>query len=164
MKENLRTWNFYHYRFNPNGIINTSSNGMDIFRICDIVENFLKTENYYDEFENEFVYFKITQIMNYMETTNSEEYFQFAKKEFLEIDKKTIRKTSLPKYNLVVSCNSFDELKLKKEMQAKINKLSRQNKKLKKEIKDLKKQNESLLKSRSWKVTKPLRSFKKVLK
>ena len=60
---------------------------MDIFRICDIVESFLKGNGFYFEFIEEFKLFKITQIFNYLLTTNTEEYFQKAKVEFSKITK-----------------------------------------------------------------------------
>ena len=150
----------YHYRFNPNGIINTSSNGMDIFRICDIVEDFLINENCYDEFETEFKLFKLTQIKNYMMSTHSDEYFLRAKKELLEMDVSDLKKKYLHTYKLIVSCNTFGEFKIKWDMQLKINELSRKNKQLKKKIKELEELNDSLINSKSWKLTAPLRNLK----
>ena len=166
---------FYYYRFNPKGIINTSSNGMDIFRICDIVESFLKGNGFYFEFIEEFKLFKITQIFNYLLTTNTEEYFQKAKNEFsrLPLGHKNKIPTSLrKKYDLVLESESFEDYKEKeyqitiKELKAKNKKLTKkynamkkQNKKLKKDKAKAKKLNRTIVSSNSWKYTKPLRKF-----
>lgn len=127
---------FYRYRLsNVNSVNNTSSNGIDIFRICDIVENFLNKENYFDEFKEEFICFKFTQILNYIISSNSEEYFQKAKEEFSSINQNlnnslffnnSIPSTLLNKVGLVLSCDSFEIYKLK----VKINNLEEENKKL----------------------------------
>ena len=37
------------------------------------------------EFKDEFDFFKITQVLNYILSTNTEEYFNKAKNEFLKI-------------------------------------------------------------------------------
>lgn len=179
---------FYHYRFNPKGIINTSSNGMHIFRICDIVENFLRNEGYFEEFKEEFEFFKISQINNYLLSTDTEEYFNKAKEEFSKLDgnnNSQINSKNKVKYNLVLESNSLEEYKFResvenrikeinnenkalmkenKSLERKIEKLSKENKKLKKEIKSLKKFKESVKSSKSWKVTKPLRDSTKIFR
>ena len=73
---------FYYYRNNPNSTMNTSENGFDIFEVIKIVKEYLENENYYYEFKNEFELFKIIQILNYIVSTDSEDYFQLAKEEF----------------------------------------------------------------------------------
>lgn len=108
---------FYFYRFNPNSVNNTSSNGMDIFRICDIVENFLKENGYYDEFIEEFKYFKVKQIFNYIMSTGTEEYFKSAKKELLAIDiddNNIIPAYLMKEYNLIIGSDSFKDYKSRK--------------------------------------------------
>lgn len=109
---------FYFYRFNPNSINNTASNGIDIFRICDIIEGFLKDNDYYDEFTEEFKYFKIKQVFNYLLSTGTEEYFELAKKEFSDIDiddNNIIPQYLLKEYNLILNSNSLEDYKSKKE-------------------------------------------------
>lgn len=153
---------FYHYRFNPNSVNNTSSNGIDIFKICDLVEEFLKKESYYNEFENEFKLFKITQIINYLISTDSEEYYQLAREEFSKIqlsDNFKINKNLLKQYNLVLKIKTFKEFKLN-DYSIKIKSLEKENKKLNKELKKVKKQNKKLINSNSWKITKPIRSVR----
>lgn len=103
---------FYHYRNNPNSIINTSSNGCDIFKVINLVEKFLIDSKYYGDFKNEFDLFKITQILNYMLSTKSEEYFQKAKNEFQKIKlspKNIISDYLIKRYNLVLESNSYFE-------------------------------------------------------
>ncbi len=166
---------FYHYRFNPKGIINTSSNGMDIFIICDIVESFLKDNGFYFEFIEEFNLFKITQIFNYLISTDSEEYFQMAKKVFSKIHlghKNLVSNTLRKKIDWVLESESFEQYKNReyqsdikrlkaenKKLTKKNNNLKKQNQKLKKEKVKVKKLNKSIVSSNSWKLTKPLRDF-----
>ena len=108
---------YYHYRYaNPNSVNNTSSNGIDIMKIIDIVEDFLKKEKYFDELKNEFFCFKINHITIYMISTNSDEYFKLAKQKLLELnedDLKEIPKDLLKKYYLIVESNSLKEYKSK---------------------------------------------------
>ncbi len=162
---------YYHYRCaNPNSVNNTSSNGVDIFKIINIVENFLRSENYFNELKNEFNYFKLTQIFMYMMSSNSEDYFQLAKKEIDNLstdDISGVPQHILKKCDYVQDSDSFEEYKLRKEIDYKkseIKKLSKQNKSLKKEKKKVDKINKEILSSTSWKVTKPLRTFKRFLK
>lgn len=105
----------YFYRYNPNSIINTSSNGRDIFKICNLVESFLITNNFYDEFIEEFKLFKITQIFNYLLTTNTEEYFSMAKKEFSEMslnENNIVPKPLKNKFDLILKSESLEQYKI----------------------------------------------------
>lgn len=107
---------FYHYRLsNPNSVNNTSSNAVDIIKICAIVENFLKENGYFAEFEEEFVEFKITQILNYIIFSNSRHYFNLAKNEFQKLDNS---KLQIPphlknKFNSVIKADTYDEYKVR---------------------------------------------------
>ena len=240
----------YFYRINPNSIMNTSSNGFDIFEICDLVEMFLIEKNFYDEFKEEFVFFKIAQILSKIISTESEEYFQLAKDEFSNMNVSNNSKIPdyyLKRFNLVLKSNSLIEyitghyeislfnlnsvisdlknnisksntdisnLKnnisnlnddisnlnddifnlnddisnlqsekdflneqcnvFKEELDClskrnvqlinKNEKLTSSNKKIKKDLKEVKKLNKSILNSNSWKLTKPLRTLKKISK
>ena len=182
---------FYHYRFNPNSVNNTSSNGKDIFKIVDIVEQLLKTEGYFEEFEDEFYTFKVNQYIWYMVSSNSEEYFQTAKNELSKVPKSKFN--NIPahlknKLYCILEYNSFDEylfnaelkelenernnlLNINKKLSKTNDKLSKSNDKLIKknklllqENKKLKKINQSIIASTSWKFTKPLRKVKYNLK
>ena len=66
--------------------MNTSENGLDIFKIIDFVQQYLIENEFMDEFNDEFDLFKVVQILNYIISTKSEEYFQKAKMEFSKID------------------------------------------------------------------------------
>lgn len=167
---------YYNYRFNPNSINNTSSNGIDIFRICDIIEKFLKDNQYYCEFIHEFKLFKITQILNYILSTDTEEYFKKAKKEFstLYLGKNHIVPSyKLKRYKLVLNSKSFEKYKISEynltirelknnniNLRKKHNSLIKKNKKFKKDLSKVSKLNEKLVNSKSWKLTSALRNFK----
>lgn len=118
---------FYHYRLsNPNSVNNTKSNQIDIMKICDLVETFLKEEGYFTEFIQEFVTFKVTQILNYIISSNYEEYFQAAKKEFAEIkrtyldnpnfDNNILPKESFDKINIILKSFSLESYKFNIEI------------------------------------------------
>lgn len=171
---------FYFYRFNPNSINNTSSNGIDIFEISNIIERFLKKENYFDEFYEEFKLFKIAQIFNYMLSTGTEEYFQRAKEEFSAISlgqNHLVKPHLVDRFNLVIQSDSLEEYKTKlygleiDELTSKNDKLKNQNKELKKQNNQLKKSlseekelNQSILSSKSWKLTKHFRNVKEYVR
>lgn len=179
---------FYHYRLsNPNSVNNTASNGIDIFKICDIIENFLINNGFMYEFKDEFDFFKITQVLNYILSTNTEEYFNKAKNEFLKIslsENHLIDDYKYERYILVLKSNNFNEylrahydleinnLKNKNnslsntnmKLEGKNKKLVRSNKKLKKEIKDLKDFKNNVLTSNSWKLTSYIRKVRSLNK
>ena len=56
-----------------------------IFKIIDIVEDFLRTENFFNKFEIEFYAFKIAQILQYLNRFHNENYFNIAKEKFEEL-------------------------------------------------------------------------------
>lgn len=161
---------YYHYRFNPNSVNNTSSNGIDIMKIIDIVEEFIKREGYYDELKYEFHYFVLNQVTMYMISSDSQDYFQLGKKKLLKLDENNLKNIPdflLKKYRWIIESNSVEEYKLKNEidkLESEISHLSQENKSLTKKMKQQKRINKEILSSKSWKVTKPLRSFKRKIK
>lgn len=139
----------YHYRVdNVNSVNSTASNGFDIFKIVDIVENILRTENVFDELTKEFYSFKLYHILNYIISTGSEEYYEMARERFLETDRNHIG--DIPdlsrKYDLVIKYEDYDEFKQHYELLLSINEKNSQITKLKKEVRALKKENEKLKK------------------
>lgn len=112
---------FYHYRLsNPNSVNNTASNAPDIFKIVDYVEKFLKKENFFDEFREDFIIFKITQLSMYISSSRSEDYFKMVKSaineiNFLDTDAYVgviKRNNALKRYNAIVNSNSIREYEL----------------------------------------------------
>jgi len=175
---------FYYYRNNPNSTVNTSKNGSDIFKIIDLVEEYLVENNFMDEFREEFDLFKVIQILNYIISTRSEDYFQKAKGEFLKMDlsSNSLKNDYLVnKFDCVINSNSlieymenyynfiFDDLNKKilvlndeKDELVKKNKfLSNKNKKYKNKIDKLEKNNSN---QDSSKITSSLRKIKKFRK
>ena len=115
----------YYYRSNPDSILNSNANGFDIFKVIDMVEEYLKENDFYDELENEFIFFKIAQILVYIESTNSEEYFIMAKDEFSNIEiknKKSLKKYALIGYRNVLNSKNYRDY-LKKNSKPSQNKL-----------------------------------------
>ena len=143
---------FYHYRYNPNSVNNTSSNGIDIFRICDIVESFLKDERYYSEFENEFVQFKVTQVLNYLISTGTDEYFCLAKKEFsnLNLNNVILNDYQKDRLEVILNSSSMDDYKrnlhefLINKLNLRINSINAEKNSLESKVRDLEENNKNL--------------------
>ena len=160
----------YHYRVdNVNSVNSTSSNGFDIFKIIDIVKEFLINEGVFEEFEKRFYIFQINHTLAYIISTNSEKYFNIARERFLKIKDENITKNR-EKYELVINSESFDEFKGKffdfelNRLKNNYNKLLSQNNNLKKENRKLRKLNNELFSSKSWKLTKPFRKITGIIK
>ena len=157
----------YKYRTsNINSITHTESNAIDIFKVCDSVESFLKKEDYFEEFEKEFYEFKVTQTLQYLFFSESEEYFTLTKRELLKINSKFIPSRFAEQYSTILNSSSLKDLKIKtyksniKNLEKENKKLNKQNKELNKELKKVKKLNNKLINSNSWKITKPIRSVR----
>lgn len=102
----------YNYRSNPNSISNSNEIGFYIFNVVDLVEDYLTDNDYYDDFEDEFIFFKIAQILRYIVSTDSEDYFNKAKEEFNNTkikNEKSIKKKYIKKYNLVLESDNYSE-------------------------------------------------------
>lgn len=143
----------YYYRKTPNSIITSHASREDIFETVNIVENFLKENNYYDEFYDEFQYFKFTQISQYIMQSNTDEYFLKSKNELKNINIKENNLVSNIKkenWKMIISSNSLNEYKDKyfnykyEKLMSQIKKEEEENKKLKKRIHDLETENKSL--------------------
>ena len=109
----------YSYRSNPDSIMNYSANSFDIFTVIDMVEDYLVETGHYDELENEFIFFKIAQILVYLKRDNSQEYFAKAKEEFESItikDEKTLKKYAIVGYNRVLESNNIHDYNTKLQL------------------------------------------------
>ena len=139
-------------------------------KIVELVENFLKSEGYFEEFHDEFFQFKITQIGTYLVSSNSEEYFQAAKKIFLNDsinDYSNVPFHVIRKYLWVLNSNSHEEYRLKSEIYYKYNKIHKLNKKIRRINKRKRKADKitnEIVTSTSWKVTKPMRKLGNIFK
>ena len=180
---------YYHYRQNPESIMNNSSYNMDIFKVVDSVEEFLIDNDYYGEFKDNFDFYKIVQISAYLFSSGIEDYFQKAREEFLKINlspKHIVPDICMNYYNLVLDSNNYVEFlnnyynkelerkdleiknaniqkgnlqKENKKLKGKVNSLKKSNKKLESENSKLQKTNSLMVTSTSWKITKPLRQL-----
>ena len=163
----------YYYRIDN---LNSSSfdyeSHIKIFNVIDYVEAFLDKENYLNDFNNEFEYFKLRQITYHMISPISEEYFKMAKHYLYGIDlnKNSLIPLNLKKeYQIFYDSNNSQEYekeirhhrlleennKLKKENE----KLNKENSQLNNELAEIKNMNDEILSSNSWKLSKPLRMF-----
>ena len=154
----------YQYnRNNPNSITNNpSDNGNDIFSIVDIVENFLRDEEFFEEFKDDFYLFKVKMITRHMDV-NTQEYMDLAKKELSSIDlenSELIKGVYLYRVQSILNSKTPEEYHAKQE----IYNLNKKLKKLKRKNKKLIKKNQEILNSNSWKITRPLRLLVRSIK
>lgn len=145
-----------------------------------LLEVFGDNGKYFTDFEDEYEVFITTQLINHLNENPSEELFVKTKEEVSKLNlskNKQINEDLLKEAILLVNADNIDEftrnylefsyLNLKKENEklTKNNRLlKRKNSKLQKELKKEKKLSDSILNSSSWKLTKPLRAFKRVFK
>ena len=178
----------YRYRIdNAGSITNNRLKKYDhIFRIIRIVEDFLLSEDYMEEFKREFDYFKANRI-TYEIYGRPEEYFYLAKEELKSVDlgNGLLSNDTSFKANTILSSNSLKEYNYKIKANEEINGLKRENKSLADEINSLKGKNKSLayenkrldeklkkskcqnseiLSSKSWKITEPIRRIKGIIR
>ena len=162
----------YYYRIdNPNSSSFNYESHIKIFDVIDEVEEFLKKENYLNDFEKEFEFFKLRQITYHMITPINEEHFKLAKQYLngIDIDENDLipdyrkkeyqifyenddAKTYEREINLDLLQREQNELKKKNR------KLEMENSQLKQEKSELESKKEEILSSRSWKLTKVFRS------
>lgn len=178
----------YRYRIdNAGSITNNRLKKYDhIFRIINIVEDFLLSEDYMEEFKKEFDYFKANRI-TYEIYGRPEEYFYLAKDELKSVDlgNGLISDDTSFKAKTILSSNSLEEYNYKIKANDEINALKREKKSLEEETNSLKRENNSLadenkmlnekleksksknreiLNSKSWKITEPLRKLRRLRK
>ena len=175
----------YYYRINrENSITKTSG-----YKFSDIIKNFclirntLKEMNYLNIYKKT-VYNKFINVILWRYSLISEEY----KEEFFNKMKEDILKFLIFKeveeddyklyfndlnnnlkykvINILISNNykEFDSKTYDEKVKKENKKLKKENKKLKKENKKLKKKQKEILNSKSWKITKPLRTMKKLMR
>lgn len=165
----------YYYRDNSESVTH-ASHGFLIFDVIDSVEDYLKTTKHFDEFKEEFNLFKVTQILNYILISQSNEYFQKAKNEFeeVEIDENSlITGLKYEKYRMVMECENLYEyyckycIYIENDLNKKISELKSDNSKLKRKVKAYQTQNRKLkvrineLNKQSYEKSKLRRFFKK---
>lgn len=103
---------YYYRKNNPNSISNDNSNHIQIFKIIKIVEDFLKEENFMEEYQKEFDCFKIDHISYHMRTPLSKEYYLLAREEFENVnveENELLKSFDLDKYNTIMAL-SVDEI------------------------------------------------------
>lgn len=148
---------------------------------CNLVENDLKNEDCFEEFEREFSELKTNQIYHYAMQAKSEDYLKTAKEEISKLDLDKLSNRLFSKANVILECEDIADFIVKKyeleiselksaneiiieknkKLKQKNAKLKDKNSKLKEKNKILSDKNEEILSSRSWKITKPLRKIKK---
>lgn len=155
-----------------------NSKDFEIYKV--LIEVFGDDGYYFKDYKNEYELFVAKQYINRLNENPTQELLNETKEKFNELNlanNSLITKDLIRRSFIVLESNSIDEytqsnielsylnLELEKKKLIKKNKsLQKQNKKLKKQVKKEKKLYDELLSSSSWKITKPLRWFKRVLK
>lgn len=141
-----------------------------------VISLFGKNFNYFKKFKNDYMFFRISHMLNKINVENSEEYFLEAKEELKEFKIWENSKISAHQHRLISyikTCETYEDYKVRypyihlvqlkethKDLVRKRNDLKKQIKRNTKKKDSLKKFNESLFNSSSWKLTKPLRKLK----
>lgn len=182
----------YHWRSNnPKSVTKTPNFCYDIFRIMDIIYEFLNQEGIYEEFELEYKIFELAHGYAYILKVNSDDYFNMAKERIEDMGLEFIKNmpsNSREKYEVLSSSDNLEEFKINNSLipykqkikslndeltkfkkdnskiKSDLNKLKKENKKLKNELDKSQKLNKEILSSSSWKITEPLRKIKNVKK
>lgn len=161
----------YYYRLDTVGSCTSSDEThIEIFKVIEQVGDFLRSENYLDEFEKEYEFFKVEQTTVHISDKNDENYYKKAKSYLKDINiyendtiplriKKRYQvffdSVDVESYNKNIKIHRLEEEKNKLENTNK--KLVNENKKLK-NIRDQEKiKKQQLEYSNSWKMTKWLR-------
>ena len=94
---------------NANSITQTKSNRMDIFGVVDSVEELFRNTGFYEEFKDDFTKFKIHQLLFYIFSANSDEYFNRVYEEFskIKIEEFNIPAVYKGKYELVLDSKNY---------------------------------------------------------
>lgn len=138
-----------------------------------VIDLFGKENHYFDNFVNEFMFFKIAHLLNKIDIEGNEEFFQNAKEE-LSTYKVWNNPLITPDYfrwiTLVNACENYEDYKNryptvhvlnlkdeKKELEKKRRNLERKRNQLKKDLNKRKNDYNSFLNSSSMKLTAPLR-------
>lgn len=106
----------YNYTVsNTDSIMNNGSQIFDIVGVIDSVEEFLRDFLVYDEFELEFSMFKIIHLAHHIFNSKSNDYFDFVKKEFINLrddfnlDFENMAPKAKIMFNNVLNSNSLDD-------------------------------------------------------
>ena len=104
--------NDYLYKYtmsNTNSITQNKSNRMDIFGVVDSVEELFINTGFYEEFKDDFTKFKIHQLLFYIFSANSDEYFNKVYEEFskMKIEDFDVPAVYKGKYELVLDSKNY---------------------------------------------------------
>ena len=152
-----------------------------------LLEVFGEDGTYFEDYNDEYENFIATELINHLNENPSDNLLKETKEELLKLnlgENELISEDLLKKSYAALSIDNIEEytqanleisyISLKKEnkklikknnkLTKKNNKLTKKNNTLKKRLKEEKNLNKSLLNSSSWKLTKPLRAIKQILK
>lgn len=192
-EDNIFFWNVFlnakrikflkhHYYIRRRHPSSTTGNAgikfIDTLEIHNRIFSIFKKFNIFDEFKKDLFNKKVVLANVRFNQVNDEiksVFFNEMKKDFKEMSYeygydeiiKSLTHVNKLIFETVTEANGFEEFLLIMEntnLKSKINKLKSKNKNLKREINFLRKENDLILNSTSWRITKPLRNFKKNLK
>lgn len=165
----------YNRRLRDDSIISKASkNYCDLFRIHEIIIEKLKSRGLYDEFREMYFMRKVDSLyyrLRLIEQKYRDDYFFIMKEDFLNQKDEYENVMDLDKINdyhksifkSVISSQNVNEIELYMKMDKLKNtaeNLKNENRQLEEENKRLDELNQSLISSKSWKITEPLRKFK----
>lgn len=172
----INAYLYYHF-FNYQSLdYDYSYDNQEIFEATEMIEKYLRDMGDFEELNKEFTEFKISNFQKYMD---SQDYYNRTREEFskIELNGMAIDEKLLDQFNFILENESYDDYKeFNNELLLSILESNRDELKIELEQVELNKENlgvkmgkyedlnESLLNSSSWKLTKPLRRIKGLLK
>lgn len=166
---------YYNRRIHHSSVMSsTNLRFIDTIKIHNMIFDIFKEHNIFDQFKSELfnkkvrvVSYRFTEVDESIQNTFFEEMqndFELMVEEYghEDIISHLTSKNQII-FNDAINSKTAQEFKLLMDhlkIATKNKKIKSKNKKLKKQIKDYKKENNTLLSSKSWKITKPLRSIK----
>ena len=166
LKAKFISYNAYtNYEYSFDNLKNKFNDFKELEEKFIILKEFLTENNYFIDFNGMFVDFKVDFAFNHINVFKSEEFFNGFKEYLLESSEISpeFLGTKGKKFNNFLNSNTYHayELRINKDKFCSDNKkLLKTNKKLKRDVKKIKNKKNKIIKSKSWKITKPLRFIK----
>ncbi len=166
---------FYNRRRHKNSITGSANiNFSDSLRIYNLIFEVFKRYGQFDTYKKDLFFKKINSAnirFNQVKTEVKPLFFDKMKNDFEQMVEEygyedilnNLEENTQSIFRNVINSRTSEEfvLSMKKDkLQRDIKKITEKNKKLKMDINSIKKKNKSILNSRSWKITKPLRFLK----
>ena len=155
-----------------------NSKDFEIYKL--VLEVFGSDGHYFEDYKEEYESFVAKQFMNHLNENPTDDFLIESKEKYNELDlvkNSFVNEDFLRKTLILLSSDSIDEyttgclelenislLKENQKLKKNNRSLKNKNKKLNAKLKKANKLNKEILSSSSWRITKPLRDFRRLFK